>query len=86
MLPLGPPDRHGSPYKSASAFAGWPGLLAEPAAEVSDDEIEAFRAREPFWIGDWERFAGGRRAVADQVRFDREWSALRAYAADRGVG
>ena len=31
MLPLGPPDRHGSPYKSASAFAAWPGLLARPA-------------------------------------------------------
>ena len=37
-----------------------------------------------YWIGDWERFAG-RGAVADQVRFDREWGALRAYAAERGV-
>ena len=27
----------------------------------------------------------GRGAVADQVRFDREWGALRAYAAERGV-
>jgi 4-alpha-glucanotransferase len=86
MLPLGPPDRARSPYKSASAFAAWRGLLANPSAEVSDDEIEAFRARESFWIGAWERFAGGRRAVADQVRFDREWGALRAYAAERGIG
>jgi 4-alpha-glucanotransferase len=86
MLPLGPPDRARSPYKSASAFAAWPGLLAHPDTPISDDEIAEFRAREAFWIGDWERYAGGRRAVADQVRFDREWQALRRYAADRGVG
>ncbi|MDX6689182.1 MAG: 4-alpha-glucanotransferase [Solirubrobacteraceae bacterium] len=85
MLPLGPPDRARSPYKSRSAFAAWRGLLANPAAPVSDDEIDAFRARETFWIGDWERLAGGRRAVADQVRFEREWTALRRYAGDRGV-
>ena len=35
MLPLGPPDRHRSPYKAASAFAAWPGLLAEPRARVT---------------------------------------------------
>lgn len=86
MLPLGPPDRARSPYKSSSAFAAWRGLLSEPSAKVGDDEIEDFRARESFWIGDWERVAGGRRAVADQVRFAREWSALRTYANDRGIG
>ncbi|MDP2712017.1 MAG: 4-alpha-glucanotransferase [Solirubrobacteraceae bacterium] len=86
MLPLGPPDRARSPYKSASAFAAWRGLLSDPAAPVSDDEIDAFRMRESFWIGDWERVAGGRRAVADQVRFAREWDALRRYARERGVG
>ena len=85
MLPLGPPDRARSPYKSPSAFAAWPGLLTNPTAWVSDDEIDEFRARESFWIGDWERVAGGRRAVADQVRFGREWAALRRYGADRGV-
>ena len=85
MLPLGPPDRARSPYKAASAFAAWRGLLADPAAPVSDDDIEAFRAAESFWIDDWAAVAGGRRAVADQVRFEREWSALRAYAAQRGV-
>jgi len=86
MLPLGPPDRARSPYKSMSAFAAWRGLLADRAAKVSDDEIDAFRERHAYWIGDWERVAGGRRAVADQVRFAREWSALRDYAAQRGVG
>jgi 4-alpha-glucanotransferase len=84
VLPLGPPDRYRSPYKSSSAFAAWQGLLAEPKAPVSAEEIAAFRERHGFWIEDWERFAG-RGAVADQVRFDREWGALRAYAAERGV-
>jgi 4-alpha-glucanotransferase len=86
MLPLGPPDRARSPYKARSAFAAWRGLLADPAAPVSDDEIDEFRAREAFWIASWEAAAGGRRAVADQVRFDREWRALRTYARERGVG
>ena len=85
VLPLGPPDRHGSPYKSASAFAAWRGLLHDPGAEVGDDEVEAFRAQHADWIADWEAYAGGRRAVADQVRFAREWGDLRAHAARRGV-
>jgi 4-alpha-glucanotransferase len=84
VLPLGPPDRHRSPYKAASAFAAWRGLLADPAAEVAPHEAQEFRERHAFWIGAWESFAG-RRAVADQVRFEREWSALRTYAAGRGV-
>jgi 4-alpha-glucanotransferase len=84
VLPLGPPDRSGSPYTSSSAFAGWPELLAEPEAPVSSAELESFRAAHAFWIDDWERFAGAG-AVADQVRFEREWSALRRYAAARGV-
>jgi 4-alpha-glucanotransferase len=84
VLPLGPPDRSGSPYTSSSAFAGWPALLAEPEAPVSDRELHAFRAEHAFWIADWERFAGPG-AVADQVRFEREWSDLRRYAAVRGV-
>jgi 4-alpha-glucanotransferase len=84
MLPLGPPDRYGSPYKSPSAFAAWSGLLASPRARVSSDEEASFRERHAAWIGDWERFAG-RGAVADQVRFEREWGSLRGYAASAGV-
>jgi 4-alpha-glucanotransferase len=84
VLPLGPPDRYRSPYKSSSAFAAWHGLLADRRAPVSAGEIASFRERQRFWIGDWEKFAG-RGAVADQVRFEREWSALRAYGAQRGV-
>jgi 4-alpha-glucanotransferase len=85
VLPLGPPDEFGSPYRTSSAFAGSPHLLAEPDAPVSAAEIEEFVARDPFWVGDWARFAGAG-AIADQVRFEREWSALRAYARDRGIG
>jgi 4-alpha-glucanotransferase len=86
MLPLGPPDRYGSPYKSRSAFAAWPGLLSDAArrAPVSASELLDFRQRNAFWIDDWARF-GGRDAIADQVRFDREWGRLRAYAAAAGV-
>ena len=84
VLPLGPPDRYGSPYKARSAFAAWPGLLASPRAPVTAAELLDFRERNPSWILDWERFAG-RDAVADQVRFEREWSALRRYGAERGV-
>jgi 4-alpha-glucanotransferase len=85
VLPLGPPNRQRSPYKSASAFAAWRGLLAAPDAPVSDAERAAFREREAFWIDDWAAFAGGTRAISDQVRFEREWSQLRAHADSRGV-
>ncbi|HJV30222.1 MAG TPA: 4-alpha-glucanotransferase [Gaiellaceae bacterium] len=84
VLPLGPPDEVRSPYRSASAFAGWRGLLADPTAKVEPEELEAFVERETYWIGDWAAFAGGE-AIADQVRFAREWNALRAYARQRGV-
>jgi 4-alpha-glucanotransferase len=85
VLPLGPPDDLGSPYASSSAFAASPALLAEPRARVSKTDVEEFVARHPFWAGDWAAFAGGR-ALADQVRFDREWTALRGYARKRRVG
>jgi 4-alpha-glucanotransferase len=84
ILPLGPPDDARSPYRSASAFACWPGLLAEPDADVTEEEVESFVARHPYWTGSWAAFAGDH-ALADQVRFEREWSALRAYAHKRRV-
>jgi len=84
VLPLGPPDEFGSPYRARSAFAGWTGLLAEPRAPVTLEEVEGFVARHPYWTGEWAAFEG-RDAVAGQVRFEREWSALRRYAAKRGV-
>ena len=84
VLPLGPPDELGSPYRSPSAFAGSAQLLAHPEARVTAAEVEGFVARHPYWIGAWSRFAGGE-AIADQVRFEREWRALRGYAAERGI-
>lgn len=85
LLPVGPPDELGSPYSARSAFAGWGGLLAEPDAPVAAQELAEFREREAFWIEGWLRHAGDEELAA-QVRFDREWRALRAYAAERGVG
>jgi 4-alpha-glucanotransferase len=82
VLPLGPPDEHRSPYKARSAFAADPALLAEPDAPVSEGERAAFRERHAFWVEDWLAWGGD---LDDQVRFDREWGALRRYAAERGV-
>ncbi|MEO5575659.1 MAG: 4-alpha-glucanotransferase [Gaiellaceae bacterium] len=82
VLPVGPPDELGSPYAAASAFAAWDGFLADPDAPVSARAQAAFRRANAFWIQDWAD-AGG--SVAAQVRFEREWSALRAYAGERGV-
>jgi 4-alpha-glucanotransferase len=84
VLPLGPPDEFDSPYRSPSAFAASPGLLARPDARVSAADVEDFVARHEYWAGGWARFAG-EGALANQVRFEREWGALRAYAAERGV-
>lgn len=84
VMPLNPPDEHGSPYASASAFACWPGLLADPEAHVSPSELRSFQLRHSAWAGDWADYAG-HGALADQVRFEREWTALRAHAARQGV-
>jgi 4-alpha-glucanotransferase len=84
VLPFGPPDRWGSPYASTSAFAGSSTWLADPAAPVGVDEIEGFVAQHPFWSGSWAAYAGPG-ALADQVRFDREWRRLRTHAAERDV-
>jgi 4-alpha-glucanotransferase len=78
ILPLGPPDEEGSPYRAESAFACWDGLLADPDARVTAREVDDFAARHAYWAADWPD-------LASQVRFEREWGALRAYAAERGV-
>jgi len=82
VLPLGPPDEVGSPYASSSAFAAWAGLLARPRARVAKADVTAFRERHAYWAADWEEAGGD---LADQVRFEREWTALRAYARERGI-
>ena len=83
VLPLGPPEGiTGSPYMSPSAFAGSTALLARPKARVTAAERADFRERNAYWIQGWLDFGG---SLDDQVRFDREWSALRAHARSRGV-
>ncbi len=82
VLPLTVPDAHGSPYASPSAFAAWPGLLENPGAPVSDAEVRAFVDEHDDWTGSWAAHGGD---LADQVRFEREWGALRSFAADHGV-
>lgn len=84
VLPLCPPDEYGSPYSSSSAFASSSALLADPGAPVGAAELAGFRARHAFWIEDYACFAGPD-AVADQVRFEREWTALREYGHSKGV-
>ncbi len=88
VLPLGPPEGlTGSPYMSPSAFAGSPQLLAAPGAAVSTAEAREFRSRNAYWIDDWLAWAGqnGSETLNDQVRFEREWQALRGHAAKLGV-
>jgi 4-alpha-glucanotransferase len=85
MLPLGPTDEFGSPYNTSSAFAATRSLLADPKAPVAEAELADFRHRQAFWLDDYVH-ATGDGALADQVRFEREWDALRAYARERGVG
>jgi 4-alpha-glucanotransferase len=82
VLPLGPTDHTGSPYMSPSVFAGSPALVADPGATVTDADRRAFRAANAYWLDDWLTYGG---ALDDQIRFEREWQALRAYAAARGV-
>jgi 4-alpha-glucanotransferase len=82
VLPVTVPDKHGSPYKSPSAFAASAALLEHPDAPVSAQELASFERAESYWTRSWADFGGD---LADQVRFSREWTALRAYARDRGV-
>src|SRR3954451_20991332 len=83
VLPLGPPEGiTGSPYMSPSAFAGSAALLAKPKARITREECDGFRSRNAYWIDDWVDYGG---SLDDQVRFEREWQALRDHAHERGV-
>jgi 4-alpha-glucanotransferase len=85
VLPLAPPDAFGSPYAGLSAFAGSPALLADPEARVSPRAEAEFRRRHAYWIEDWLQHSGSPGGLATQVRFEREWLAVRRYANARGV-
>lgn len=58
MLPVGPAGAHGSPYSSASAFAGNTRLLPENvrAAPVDTAGFARFAERESHWLDDYGLF------------------------------
>ena len=84
LLPVNIPDTLRSPYSSRSAFAGHEGLLASPASKHYDSGEGAEGAPGGIWLDEWVRFAGEPEQQA-QVRFQREWLALKRYANDRGI-
>ncbi len=47
ILPITPPDEHGSPYASPSAFAAWSNLGKSKSEDMSD---------ESYWLKDWLQF------------------------------
>ena len=79
------PTQFGSPYASASAFAALGRAARRSRAHGSSRARSApsSSASRP-GRADWAAFAGDG-AIAEQVRFEREWGALRAYASQRGV-
>ena len=78
LLPIGVPDRHGSPYQPESAFAGHAALFAD-ADEMPDAAAHArFVEESRDWLPDYALFA----ALAQ--RFDgAEWHAWPAPLRDR---
>lgn len=58
MLPLTPPDEHGSPYASYSAFAVWGGFR-DPAMNYSLDyeSVEKWIEKNRHWLEDYALFA-----------------------------
>ena len=64
VLPLGPPDRYRSPYKSQLGVRGLAaGCWRRRGRRCRAAEMATSATARPFWIGDWERFArrGARR-------------------------
>ncbi|HIF04645.1 MAG TPA: 4-alpha-glucanotransferase [Candidatus Poseidoniales archaeon] len=54
VLPLTPPDVHGSPYASTSAFAGWV-RLCDPSFEADPDQelVQQWLEVNAHWAWDW---------------------------------
>ena len=78
MLPLTPPDEHGSPYASPSAFAAWPELMQSEGSFSMEDEED--------WLEDWALYAAIKEDHDYKPWFtwplplrNREPSALEAY-------
>jgi 4-alpha-glucanotransferase/glycosidase len=80
ILPLNPPDFGGSPYQSASAFAGSPGLLS-PAVAVDEGGYAAFLAENALWLDNYALYA----ALKDHFG-GRPWTEWEEGAAERWRG
>ena len=78
VLPITPPDEHGSPYASPSAFAAWPDLMEHSdLAEMAEDG---------YWLEDWGLYAAIKEEQGYRPWFewpaplrDRDPDALQAY-------
>ena len=87
VLPLNPPDPHGSPYQSPSLFAlgecllHWPSMLGRRGltgyAAANAGDYEAFFARQSHWLLDYAVF------VVATREYDRPWWAWPAPLRDR---
>ena len=78
MLPVTPPDEHGSPYASPSAFAAWPELMQSDRIESSEED--------DFWMQDWALYAAIKQAHDGRPWFewpeplrDRDQTALEVF-------
>ena len=85
VLPLGPPDEFRSPYRAASAFAASPQPPRRAATRRSRRRRSRTSSRAIRTGSATGRASPAADAIAGQVRFEREWNALRAYARDRGI-
>ena len=65
VLPLTPPDEHGSPYASPSAFAAWPELMSDKEKTPMDEDA--------YWLEDWGLYAAIKEAHGGRPWF--EWPA-----------
>ena len=74
VLPIGPPDPHGSPYAALSAFAGNERLLAPDALPA---DVPGRPASRPPWLADYALF----RALRD--RYGGPWTAWPRRLRDR---
>tara|TARA_B100001113_G_scaffold313545_1_gene278642 strand:- start:1015 stop:2325 length:1311 start_codon:yes stop_codon:yes gene_type:complete len=56
MLPIHPPDPHGSPYASSSAFAGWESFLPQDEREITESEVAKFCEEQGGWVEEYALF------------------------------
>lgn len=92
VLPIGPTDETGSPYRSPSAFAGNPDLISPDYKPKAQRSFARFCAGEAHWLDDYARFMAAREPGApetmwkrQQHRFFSQWDCLKQYANKKGV-